>query len=187
MLALLPVRAFAHEPPKGKALLWPSGAASTLPLVVTNRGLITVAEGNSAQNRLFKLRCNEAYGVKVTYVPFVALGADPEHMLLVAPRAVLTSSDGACTFEKRFDVEPMGPGGVVAGIAQSKAQPARFILTTVVAEGVSGVWASEDSGQSWSLLEHTAPGVPLQSVALLRHGHARGPRASPGRVSALPH
>jgi hypothetical protein len=161
LLALSPVRAAAHEPPKGKALVWPGANASGLPLVVTNRGLISAGAAGTAEDRLFKLRCNEAYDVKVTYVPFVALGADADHLLVTAPRAVLTSSDGACSFEKRLDVLAMGPGGVIGGIARSQANPGRVLLSTIVAEGVSGVWASEDGGESWSLLERMASGEVL--------------------------
>ena len=138
----------AHAPPEANALLWPSEESDDFPLVVTNRGLIYRTKGESSP---FSLRCSEAYGEGAARTPWASLSDGT--LTLGTSTKVLTSSDGACTFETRLDVEPMSNlGGVIGGIAQSAVQPERLVLSALVVPPVSGFWLSEDRGQSWSIL-----------------------------------
>ncbi|MFT3924746.1 MAG: MYXO-CTERM sorting domain-containing protein [Myxococcales bacterium] len=118
--------------------------------MVTNRGLVFKnPEGSPSP---FSLRCNEAYGEAATSVPWVT--TDGANGLTVATnKSVLTSVDGACSFTTSFDAASMAPlGGYLGGVTESSAKPERLVLSTLAKPDVSGIWASEDFGATWSVL-----------------------------------
>ena len=131
-------------------------------MVVTNRGLISASDAHDPENRLFRLRCNEAYDVKATYVPFVSLQAEAGSMMLVAPRAVLTSDDRIPTldFLRRAGVDGLvdmvvggddvalpkpHPDGLMAVMDELGALPHRVLMVGDStadrdAAGAAGTW-----------------------------------------------
>ncbi len=152
VLALGAATARAHEPPKGKALLWPDQASSAFPFVLTNRGILFHEAGEPGQ-ATFSLRCNEAYLSAATYVPFVAFDPARERFLFSSSGGMLTSDDLACSTELRLDIGSMGSlGGVVGSVVHSKARPERILASTAIEYGVSGLWLSEDFGEQWRQL-----------------------------------
>ncbi len=139
----------AHEPPRGKALLWLDESSSAFPLVLTNRGVL-FHETGEASSAIYSLRCNEAYDVGATQVPFMAYDRERGRFVSSTSDRILQSDDGLCSFRSRLELSDMGRlGGVFGGIAQSQAAPDHLLATTIIESNVSGLWQSSDFGDSW--------------------------------------
>lgn len=134
----------AHEQPQGIGLAWPEAGAA--PVVLTNRGLVFANDG------AFSLRCNEAYGTNTAEIPHLSTDAAGA-LVLVTPGAALTSEDRGCSFDESSGL-PDSPS--LAGISVATDTPAHRILTNLVYDADSQVFASDDHGRTYRAIA-TAP------------------------------
>ena len=139
--------AYAHEAPQGIALVWPR-ASDTVPVVLTNRGLVFATE--SAGTTTFSVRCNEAYGVNTAEVPDV--WADERGQLVLSTSsAVSTTADRGCSFVKSTGLPELSLGAA----AEVPSQPGRKLVPTIVYDEPGQLFVSDDHGRSWKAQSST--------------------------------
>jgi len=159
--ALVPSAANAHELPKGIGLVWQEGAAAdALPVVVTNRGLVAKDGG------IFRIRCNEAYGITTAVVPFLEVASDGT-WILGTPEMVARSSDHACTLTTTLEQRVSGTG--LNGYALQATTPPTVLVSVLDPERLteergSRVLQSGDAGRSWTQRFDNADGELFSSL-----------------------
>jgi hypothetical protein len=143
-------RALAHDLPEARFLLWASESPDERPIVLMNRGLLFP---ESAGGLHYSLRCNEAYGATVTEHTHARLYSEQGLFLLSSGHALL-SDDRACTFRPAQGL----PSVTFGGFSEPRARGAELLLSTIVPDAQSQVFASADRGASWSVRATNAQG-----------------------------
>jgi hypothetical protein len=144
LASALAAGARAHESPHGTLLVWESDASDATPLIVTNRGLVFHDEVDGATR--FSLRCAEAYGANTSDRPMVFLDSS-ERITIGMFNGVFATSDRACTKELGTGLPE---GESLGGLARITSPRERLLVSTRTFTGTSGVYKSEDGGETWS-------------------------------------
>jgi hypothetical protein len=134
----------AHESPHGTLLVWESDASEATPLIVTNRGLVFNDEVDGATR--FSLRCSEAYGANTSDRPMVFLDGS-ERVTIGMFSGVFATSDRACSKELGTGLPE---GESLGGLTRITSPRTRLLVPTRTFTGKSGVYKSEDGGETWS-------------------------------------
>ena len=143
--ALLTQSARAHESPHGLQLIFTRPEKDAAPIVLTNRGIVFPTE-EGAQSGGFSLRCNAAYGANTAAIPHALLD-ETGALVIATTAAVKRTVDRACTYVDGTGLPDLSLGGFV----QNPSAPNEMLLTTLVYDQPSKIFASQDYGRTWSV------------------------------------
>jgi hypothetical protein len=147
-------RALAHDPPEGLSLVFADESPGSLPLIVTNRGLVFADAIPIDGGTRYMLRCNESYEAASTDRPSVFYG-EAGGLIIGVPYHVQLSSDRACGVSKGtgHGEDPTTP------LVRHPSAPQRLFLATRTYETPSVLYVSEDYGRTFNKRYETSVGT----------------------------
>lgn len=151
--ALFPAQpARAHDPAEGIGLVFADQKADTVPLIVSNRGLVFEEPGSSGAR--YTLRCNDGYMASSTDRPGVFFG-EGGALVVGVPYHVLTTHDRGCTAQEGtgFGTDP------TTNVVGHPSAPQRLFLATRTYKTPSTLFVSEDYGRTFTKRFETVVGT----------------------------
>jgi hypothetical protein len=152
MVVRTPVR--AHDAVEVERLLWNSDGSKLT--MLSTRGLIF----GSVDERQFRLMCTEALAISRLEQPDLAVLNDGS-VLIATSSGLSLSSDEGCTWR---GVEPFAMAMTTAMAQEPSSRDALYLA--IFDDDRSGIHASRDAGQTWTLLLSTGPGELVQELGL---------------------